>query len=98
MTKCLEFRKSITKDQYVLNIVKSYLIEFSSKLESISSRENRYSSNLDKLATQLITAEIQSLLQLVVIETSKHTQPEFLSPVFSSKPDGSIRKILNLSN
>ena len=82
-----------------MNNFKGYHIEFSSKLESISSRENHYSSNFDKRATQLITTEIQSLLQLGVTESRKHTQPEFLSPVFLiSKPDSSIRKILNLCN
>jgi len=90
----IEFWKSLTSDSYVLNIVYGYEIQFTKGILPNKSA-GKHLVAADK--NMLITKEIDSLLQMGVIETCQPSDDEYISPVFMvQKSDGSFRKILNL--
>ena len=91
----LPFWKSITTDQYTLNIVKGYDIDISSS--TYKPRSKLAQSVFNAETTLLINQEIKDLLEMEVIETCSPVIDQYLSPIFLvRKPDGSNRKILNL--
>ena len=91
--KRIEYWKSITSDQYVLNIVRGLNIELDKPYVNRDTVPCHLNSD-DKLC---ISAEVESLAQIGVIERSVHEAEEVISPVFLvKKSDGSFRKILNL--
>ena len=91
----IDYWKSITSDQYVLNIVKGLSIELDRPYET----RDLVPCHLNNEDRSHISAEINSLWHMGVIEKATHESGEVISPVFAvSKPDGSYRKILNLKH
>lgn len=91
--KHISFWKSITSDQYVLNIVKGLHIEFDKPYVP----RDYISCHLNSDDHAHISAEVKSLSSMGVIEKTTHENEEVISPVFLvRKSDDSFRKILNL--
>ena len=88
--KRIEYWKSITSDQYVLNIVRGLNIE----LDKPYVNRNTVPCHLNSDDKLCISAEVESLAQIGVIERSVHEAEEVISPVFLvKKSDGSFREM-----
>lgn len=91
----IEFWQSITHDNFVLNAIKGYRLEFTNDLDSdlLNIISNSHNSG-DKNDLQL---EIDKLLDLDIIEFASEENIQVVSPIFTVlKPNGSKRMILNL--
>ena len=78
-----------------MNIVKGLSIELDRPYET----RDLVPCHLNNEDRSHISAEIDSLWHMGVIEKATHESGEVISPVFAvSKPDGSYRKILNLKH
>ena len=91
------FWKSLTSNQYVLNIISGYDIELNDKFESVMKHRTSPSHHFDNATSAAITSQVDELLSMGVIEKCLHSVGEYISPVFLvDKANGEHRKILNL--
>ena len=97
LRNCSEFWKSLTSDQYVLDAICGYRIEFSSDVMAIVRSQSSWHSEFDNVTSEHISDQVSELLDIGVIEPCENSTVQFISPVFLvDKPDGGFRKILNL--
>ena len=93
--KIHEWRK-LTNDQWILDTVKGYSIEFWRK-----PFQNLPPSVTDfgKIQNKIVDQEIENLLQKEAISECEHENDEFLSNIFLvKKKNGEFRTVINLKN
>ena len=87
--------QNITTDPFVLNVLENGLrisLEDNPSCHNITPQI--YMSESEK---KIIDTEIQKLLRKQVIKVSSYSEGNFVSSIFTrTKPDGSVRIILNL--
>ena len=96
LAKFLTKWQEITSDQWVLDAVTNYHIEFFERpVQVVPPKPNLFSPK----ETAIISAEIEILLQKGAIQKVTHVPGEFISSIFiRPKKDGSFRPIINLRN
>ena len=89
---------NITSDQFILQAVKGYVLEFNPNKFPPRRDKPSYPYKRNAIETAKITEELSNLEKKNVIERCNHTQGEFLSQIFTrTKKNGGIRLILDLS-
>ena len=87
-------RKTLTKDQNILDIIKGDSIDFTEKPSYQNFARNPSFSNGE---AKLIEKETDKMIEKGIIRETYHKSNEFVSPIFiKHKQDGGTRLILNL--
>ena len=82
-------------NRYVLNIVSGYAFEFNYAFTEVMSRTQPLMSKFHRLTSDKISAQVDELLSIHVVEECSHCEGE--SPIFLvEKTNGLYRKDLNL--
>lgn len=88
--------EKITSDVFILDVVNHCHIEFQNGIEPKQKQFN-VCSVFNEKETEIVTKEIEKLLEINVLVEVQHDNDQFLSPIFlRPKKNGEYRMILNL--
>ena len=93
----VNFLKTIINNCYVLTIVSGYAFELNDAFTEVMSSTQPLMSKFDKFTSDRISAQVDELFSIHVVEECSQCEGEYISPIFLVEKINSVyRKILNL--